>query len=399
MLRRCGLDETASDLLKRDAVPDDRFNRRVLLAIGASGAGGAILAGGALGRGSTGAAAGRTPAANGWYVPADTTRHERTWMSWPSRRDIWGSKLPGVQHDVARIARTVAKYEPVSMIARPRAASRAAAACGGNVRIVPLTNDDLWMRDIGPVFLINGRGGLAGLDLNFNGWGRKQVHVNDARVAREIIDLLNIQRVRAPFVAEGGALETDGHGTAMATESSIVNANRNPGHSKAQITAWIRGYLGVRKLLWVPGIKGQDITDDHIDGLARFVHPGTVVVSQPANPHATNQWAGSERQALRILSHATDAGRRKLHCLVSRESSRIPTGQYPKTFVNVYLNWYLCNGAVLIPAFDDPRADAAARELVADLYPDRAIEQLRIDTLAAGGGGIHCATQQQPAVS
>jgi agmatine deiminase len=370
----------------------------VLLAIGASSAGGAILAGGALARSGRRVAAGRPPAANGWYVPADTSRHERTWMSWPSRRDIWGSQLASAQHDVARIARTVAKYEPVSMVARPREASTAAATCGPNVSIVLLANDDLWMRDIGPVFLINGRGGLAGLDLNFNGWGRKQVHDNDARVAREIIDLLGIRRFRAPFVAERGGLETDGHGTAMATESSIVNINRNPGRSKAQITAWIGNYLGVRKVLWLPGLVGQDITDDHIDSLARFVHPGTVVVSQPADPNATNQWARSERQALGILSNAIDVGHQKLHCLISRESSRIPIGQDPNTFVNVYLNWYLCNGAILIPAFGDPRADAEARERVAHLYPDRAIEQLRIDTIAAGGGSIHCATQQQPAV-
>jgi agmatine deiminase len=358
-----------------------------------------MLARGALGRSVAGAEPAATPATNGWYVPADTSRHDRTWMSWPARRDIWGSRLPGVQHDVARIARTIAKYEPVSMIARPRETSRAAAACGPSVRIVPIANDDLWMRDIGPVFLINGRGGLAGLDLNFSGWGHKQVHVNDARVAHQIIDLLVIERVRAPFVSEGGALETDGHGTAMATASSIVNANRNPGRSRAQITAWIRDYLGVRKVLWVPGLKGQDITDDHIDGLARFVHPGTVVVSQQADPHASNQWAKSERRALRILSNGTDSQRRKLHCLLSYESSRIPPGQDPNTFVNTYVNWYLCNGAVLIPAFDDSRADAAARELVAHLYPDRAVEQLRIDNLAAGGGGIHCATQQQPAVA
>ncbi|HEY6396572.1 MAG TPA: agmatine deiminase family protein [Solirubrobacteraceae bacterium] len=377
-------------------VPTGRLTRRALLAIGVSGAGGAMLAGDALARADGGGESAGTPAASGWYVPADTTRHERTWMSWPARRDIWGSQLPGVQHDVARIARTVAKYEPVSMIARPRETRKAAAACGPSVHIVPMANDDLWMRDAGPVFLINGRGGLAGLDLNFNGWGGKQVHVNDARVARKILDLLGIERVRAPFVAEGGALETDGHGTAMATESSIVNANRNPGHSKAQITSWLRGYLGVRKVVWVPGLKGQDITDDHIDGLARFIHPGRVVVSQPADPHVSNAWARSGRQALRILSAATDAGRHKLHCVVSRESSRIPPGHDPNTFVNTYVNWYACNGAVLIPAFDDPGADTEARELVAHLYPERAVEQLRIDSIAAGGGGIHCATQEQP---
>jgi agmatine deiminase len=150
-------------------------------------------------------------------------------------------------------------------------------------------------------------------------------------------------------------------------------------------------------MLWVPGLKGHDITDDHIDSLARFVRPGTVVVDQPADPRASDAWAVSERQALRILRRSADASGRLMRCRTCRESAAIPPHQNPSLFVNVYVNWYLCNGAVLIPAFGDRRADAAARSLVADLYPSREIVQLRIDSLAEGGGGIHCATQQQPA--
>ena len=339
-----------------------------------------------------------TPRSGGWFVPADHMPHSRTWMAWPARKDIWGAMLPGVRGDVARVARAVARFEPVAMVARPDQAREAARACGTNVEIVQLVNDDLWMRDMGPVFLINGHGGLAGLDLNFNGWGDKQVHPNDARIAREVLALLGVKRFRAPFVSEGGALEADGHGTVMATESSIINPNRNPGQPKGRLTTEICGYLGARKMIWVPGLKGHDITDDHIDSLARFVRPAEVAVDQSASPHATDVWAVSERQALGILRASTDAAGQPLRCLISRESRTIPPRENPNLFVNVYVNWYVCNSAVLIPAFGDRAADNTARSLVAELYPDREVVQLTIDNLAEGGGGIHCVTQQQPAV-
>jgi agmatine deiminase len=153
-------------------------------------------------------------------------------------------------------------------------------------------------------------------------------------------------------------------------------------------------------VLWLPGLVGQDITDDHIDGLARFVRtglPAHVVVDQPADPRASDVWAVSERQSLKLLAGMKDAHGRRLSCLTSRESRTIPAGETPSLFVNVYVNWYTCNGAVLLPAFGDRKADGAARSLVAELYPGRDVVQMRIDTLAEGGGGIHCVTQQEPA--
>lgn len=193
------------------------------------------------------------PAQAGWFAPGEQTPHERTWMAWPARRDIWGRELEGIRHDIASIAKTIVRFEPVALVVRPDQAK----ACGPAVEVLPMVNDDLWMRDIGPVFLINGKGGLAGLDLNFNGWGDKQVHVNDAQIAGKVLDLAGAHRLAAPFVAEGGALEFDGQGTVMATESSIVNANRNPGKTKDQLDAEIRKVLGAQKVLWAPGVGGR----------------------------------------------------------------------------------------------------------------------------------------------
>ena len=390
----------------RQRARPEGLSRRAVLAGGAVTAAGAVAARGqeapSRPRGAAGSihqdrAEAATPRSQGWSAPADHVRHSRTWMAWPAREDIWGRLLPGARRDVAAIARAIARFEPVAMIARPGQAHGAAAACGPAVEIVPLVNDDLWMRDMGPVFLVDGRGGVAGLDMNFNGWGNKQAHRNDARIAREVLARLGLPRFTAPFVAEGGALEVDGQGTVLATESSIINPNRNPGQSKAQLTAAICGCLGARTMIWVPGLRGRDITDDHIDGLARFARPGTVVVDQPADPGAGDAWAVSERQALRILRRSADASGRLLRCRTCRESATIPAHENPSLFVNVYVNWYVCNDAVLIPAFGDRAADAAARSLVTDLYPGREVVQLRIDSLAEGGGGIHCTTQQQPA--
>jgi agmatine deiminase len=384
--------------------PSDRISRRAVLAglaAVASGAAATTLLAEPVA--ASDHVAGRrpavaTPRGEGWFAPGDDARHERTWMAWPARSDIWGSMLPGVRSDVASVARTIAGFEPVAMVARPGQARGAARACGKGVDIVELINDDLWMRDMGPVFLVNGRGGLAGLDLNFNGWGNKQAHADDAQIAREVLGLLGVRRFTAPFVSEGGALVTDGRGTVMATESSIINPNRNPGMSRARLTTDICDYLGARKMIWVPGLRGHDITDDHIDGLARFTHGPEVVVDQPADPHASDAWAVSERQALRVLRRSANASGQPLRCQISQESKTIPPHFDPQSFVNVYVNWYVCNGAVLVPKFGDPHADAAARHMVSCLYPHREVVQLAIDNLAEGGGGIHCVTQQQPAV-
>ena len=269
---------------------DPDLTRRAVLVRGAGAFAGASVAGGLWAAANAGAA---TPSGQGWYAPADHRAHSRTWMAWPARRDVWGDVLRSVRSDVARVARAIADYEPVSMVARPDQAAGAAAACGPRVDIVQLVNDDLWMRDMGPIFLVNDRGDLAGLDLNFNGWGNKQVHRNDAKIAGEVLRLLGVPRFVAPFVSEGGALEVDGEGTVMATEVRSSTPTATPARSRALLTREILAYLGARKLLWVPGLKGHDITDDHIDGLARFVKPAKVVVDQPADPNATDGWAKS----------------------------------------------------------------------------------------------------------
>ncbi|MGF1430715.1 agmatine deiminase family protein [Kitasatospora sp. LaBMicrA B282] len=328
-------------------------------------------------------------------VPGDDVPHVRTWMSWPSRKSVWGRQLRGVQQDIALIARTVARYEPVVMCA-PDAYSvdEARSHCGGSVTVIDsIPTDDLWMRDTAPVFRRDGRGGLEAVGLNFNGWGRKQVHADDAYVAEGIARLNRQPFHRAEFVGEGGAIETDGDGTVLATESSLVNKNRNRGMSRAEIEAAVLDAYGAVKMIWVPGIKGKDITDDHIDVTSRFVRPGTVLVQLPPNGR-TDVWARDAREQFAILAGETDARGRRLE--VIRVDGPDTVRSRNKDFVDSYLNFHLVNGAVITAQFGDPVKDAAAARTLAAAFPGREVVQLDVDRLMAGGGGIHCSTMHEP---
>ncbi|MGP3689905.1 agmatine deiminase family protein [Streptomyces sp. IBSNAI002] len=329
-------------------------------------------------------------------VPLDDVRHARTWMAWPSSRTIWGRDLAGVQQDIALIARTAARYEPVLMCAADEsAAATARARCGSAVTVISsIPVDDLWMRDSGAVFRLDGAGAMDAIGLNFNGWGGKQTHRKDAKVARLLAAHESLPFTVADFVGEGGAVETDGDGTVMATESSLVNKNRNPGLSRAQVEAKVLAAYGADKMIWAPGIKGQDITDDHIDVTSRFVRPGVVMVQVPP-PERTDIWAKDARQQLAILSAATDAKGRRLQ-VIRVDGPRNPRSDSPD-FVDSYLNFHLVNGAVITSQFGDQATDAGARQALAAAFPGRTVVQLDVDRLMGGGGGIHCSTMQQPA--
>lgn len=330
-------------------------------------------------------------------MPAEWLPHTRTFMAWPALEEVWGSQLPAVRQDIANVAKAVAGFEPVVLMARSDQADQARQMCGSSVEVIELAVDDLWARDTGPTF-VTGPQGLSGVDLNFNGWGGKQTHADDALVARNLLDRYGIPRVQAPLTGEGGALEVDGDGTLMATESSWVNANRNPGRSRDQIEADLKELLGVGKVLWIQGVAGQDITDCHIDALARFAEPGVVVLHRPAPDTPPDVWSQASDQALQVLGSATDAKGRKLRVVELTEPDPTRTEGQGKDFLATYLNFYVVNGGVIAPKFGDQSADDRAAGILADLHPGRQVVQVSINAVAAGGGGIHCATQQQPAV-
>ncbi|MEJ8279285.1 agmatine deiminase family protein [Pseudonocardia spirodelae] len=339
--------------------------------------------------GAAGGTAGAAP------MPDEGAPHARTWMAFGAEADIWGADLlPRVRDELATIATTIARFEPVSMLARPDEAALARSLVGPGVEVVECEIDDLWIRDTGPVFVRDGGTG-AGVDLNFNGWGGKQEHDRDAGVARFVAGRAGTAVVTTELVMEGGGLEVDGEGTAVVTESCVLNANRNPGWSRADVEHELGRLFGVTTVIWLPGIAGHDITDGHTDFYARFAGPGVVVAALDDDPGSFDH--DVTRRHLDILRSATDARGRPLRVETLTAPSVLRAEDAGEDFAAGYVNFYVCNGAVVAPRFGDPDTDPAARATLERLFPDREVVQLDIDAIAAGGGGIHCATQQEPA--
>ncbi|MFE3402751.1 agmatine deiminase family protein [Streptomyces anulatus] len=360
-----------------------------VLALGATACGPDDSASGTVGTGSDRASEGAR------RFGAEWDSHARTFMSWPALESVWAEDLPYVREDIARIARAIAEYEYVVMLARPDQQKAAQRACGSQVEVIPLAVDDMWARDTVPVFVEEG-GEVIGVDFNFNGWGDKQEHTNDARVGRTLLTEYGIPRVEAPLVAEGGSFETDGEGTLLITESSIVNENRNPGLSRDDIEADLIETLGVDKVVWLKGVRGEDITDAHVDSLVRFTAPGVVLLDQAFPGTPPDSWSRAADQARAVLSKATDARGRRFEVidLPQPDLDRI-TGE-GDDFVSTYANFYVANDSVFMPRFGDRKADDRARGILREQFPDRDIVPVVIDTVASGGGGIHCATHDQP---
>ncbi|MFE3192958.1 agmatine/peptidylarginine deiminase [Nocardia sp. NPDC059240] len=330
-----------------------------------------------------------------WVMPDEGTAHKRTWMAFGASEAIWGAQLlPQVRKDLATIATTISRFEPVSMLVRQDELDMARNLLGGaNVELIAADLDDLWMRDTGPVF-VKGNGTKAGVDFNFNGWGGKQQHRRDSKVATFVDGRAGVETVHTDLVLEGGGLEVDGEGTAIITESCVLNNNRNKGWKKSDVEAELEHLLGIKKVIWLPGIAGHDITDGHTDFYARFAGPGVVVAGLDNNEESFDY--DVTRKHLDILHNATDAQGRPLQV----ETLEAPTDLRYKgagdDFAAGYINFYVCNGGVIAPEFGDPETDTAAASTLRRLFPDRHVVQINIDAIAAGGGGIHCTTQQEP---
>lgn len=339
--------------------------------------------------------------------PAEWETHLRTFMVWPQSEEIWSEELlPGVRKDIAAIANAIVSFEPVVMLADPTQVAMAQSMMDSRVTVVGMPVDDLWARDTLPVFVLKTRSGLAfgretleGVIFNFNGWGNKQIHTNDALVAKRVVEMYNISSVTAQIVAEGGSFETDGKGTLLVTKSSLVNTNRNT-KSQDQIEMELKKDLGVKKVIWFDGVKGQDITDAHVDCLVRFVRPGVVVINRPFPGSAPDVWSISSDQALIVLNSSTDVDGNRFQVidLVEPDPDVIITTGNLKTFLSSYVNFLIGNGFVIIPAFGDPGADMKAVTTIQGLFPGRQVLSVLITTLASGGGGIHCATHDEPKV-
>ncbi|MEL7186658.1 MAG: agmatine deiminase family protein, partial [Pseudomonadota bacterium] len=288
-------------------------------------------------------------------------------------------------------ANAIAQFEPVKMCVPPHKLEEATALLGNGVEIVEMRIDDSWARDSGPNFLVGGDQ-LAGSDWIFNAWGNKyQPFDQDALMGRRILEFAGAKRFDSWLVAEGGGVTVDGEGTVITTESCFLNKNRNPDRTREEIEAELCRTLGAEKVIWIPGDPEETETDGHVDGIAAFIEPGRVLVEINRDKTDPHYPVGVKNTA--ALRNQTDAKGRKL------ELEFIQEGSYHDDVWNggcsSYINSYLANGGVVVPSYGYDH-DHEAVETYERLYPDRKVVQVAIESLALGGGGVHCVTQQQP---
>ena len=349
-----------------------------------------LLRGGALGMMSLSGHA-HAETGSGFYVPSEEAPHQRTFMQWPVNRSVHPDPvfLDMVQQTIADVANAIAEFEPVTMLVAQGDHARARRKLAAAVELWDIPTEDLWCRDSGPIFVVNGQGDLAISHIQFNGWGEKQVNLRDRQIAARVAERLGLPLRPAGLVGEAGGVEQDGHGLLLAHESSWVNDNRNPGLSRVEIERRLLAAYGAERMIWSAGVWGEDITDYHIDSLARFTGPGRVLINLPDNIDISDPFhAAAAETHDRLVAAGLD-----VEVIPEPVRRRVPSID----FVASYANYYVCNGAVIAAQFGDRGTDQIAIDALARHYPGREIVTLNVDTLGEMGGGIHCATQQMPA--
>ena len=328
-------------------------------------------------------------------MPAEWEPHSRCWMAWPCRDEVWGEQMDAARTAYADVARAIADFEPVTLVCNPSDVAEASLTLGNGtaIDVVSMEIDDSWLRDSGPTFLLDRNGHLAGAHWRFNAWGQKyQPYSRDAVVAKRILKHVGARRFRAPFVLEGGAIHVDGEGTVLTTEQCLLNPNRNPDITKAQVEQNLRDWLGVSTVIWLPEGIEDDETDGHVDEIACFVRPGVVLALSTDDKSDGN--FDTLQTNLDILRSAKDAKGRPLQVIEVPQPAR--QEHNGKRLSLSYVNFYIANGGIVMPAFDVAEDERAFR-IIRDAFPNRHVVQVHARDIFLGGGGIHCITQQQPA--
>lgn len=323
---------------------------------------------------------------------ADWHEHSCCYLAWAVHPE-WGRSARDVKAELRRVIATIAEYEPVRLLAPPDQIYEAKRqSFGPNVEIIEAPVDDIWMRDILPTFGQRGNE-IVAMDWNFNGWGstrRRRARPGDSLGKKFAF---GDERVSAPFVAEGGALITDGKGTIVTTRSCLLNRNRNKRATAIDIEAGLRS-LGGRRVIWLEGDDTEQITSGHVDGYVMFGESGEVLVEGESG---TGRAADAVRaRDIEALRSSTDADGNSLKVrIVAPPRDRFLSGK-GALFAPAYLNAYVANGAVITGRFGDDRRDESARLALQTAFPGRQVRMIEINHIAAGGGGVRCLTQPVP---
>jgi len=357
-----------------------------------------------------------TPRADGYAMPAEWAPHARVWMMWPRRPDVWREAARPAQAAFAAVANAISEFEPVTMGIAAVAEPAARAQLSSAVELFIVDSDDAWMRDIGPTFVKHLAGEVRAVDWQFNAWGGgggglyASWQADDA-VAGAVAATLGVQRYRAPFVLEGGAIHVDGEGTCLTTEECLLNPNRNPHLSRADIEALLADYLGIERVLWLGRGVFEDETDGHVDNLCCFLRPGVVALTW-TDDESDPQCAISRAAATR-LGEYRDARGRRLEVIKVPQPRAMPVRNAAEAAGLVarpgslrraagarlaasYVNFLLVNGGLIVPSFGDEH-DARAAAVLAEQFAGRVVRSVPGREILLGGGCVHCITQQQPA--
>ena len=329
----------------------------------------------------------------GLRMPAEWAPHERTLIAWPAREDAWrGATIEQAREVHAQVVAAAAAFEPVTLVADPAHAEGARRrVTAENVELLELPLDDSWLRDSGPLIVSGPDGRRAGIDFRFNAWGEAFApYDKDADVARRLLEHLGIERFASPLVLEGGSIAVDGTGRLVTTEQCLLNPTRNPLLQREEIERELSVHLGVERIVWLGhGLVEDADTDGHVDNVCAFLAPRRVLAQTTADADDPNH-GRLEENARRLRDAGIELERFDL----------LPRATRPDGGVVAipYLNFYLCNGAAIVPLGEqDPDMDAEALSRLRALLPGREIVGVPGRTLAFGGGGVHCITQQVPA--
>lgn len=351
-----------------------------------------------------------TPIDDGFRMPGEFEPHAGCWMLWPERPDVWRENGRPAQAAFIEVASAIAQFEPVWMGVSAASYAIAHAQLPPSVELIELDYNDAWMRDNGPTFVVNDAGQVRGIDWDFNAWGGLyQDWKADDRLASQVLGLRGYGRYKTNLVMEGGAIDVDGQGTLIVTEQSLLDPSRNPGRSRDEVEAVLRRTLNVQKVIWIAEGVHADETNGHIDNLCCFVRPGVVALTwtdDEDDPQYPISLAAFEQ-----LSREVDASGRPLQVIkihqptpmhfTAAESAGLVSlpGSQPRPpqqrLAGSYINYYVANGGVIVPQFND-RFDTAALETIQTLFPDRKVVGVYAREILLGGGNIHCITQQQP---
>jgi agmatine deiminase len=350
-------------------------------------------------------------------MPGEFETHAQTWMLWPERPDNWRLGAKPAQRAWVAVASAIASFEPVTVGVNHDQFENARNLLPADIRVIELSSNDAWARDCGPTFVVNDAGCVRVVDWEFNAWGGLYDGLyfpwdKDDMVARKIAELERLDRYRAPLVLEGGSIHVDGQGTVITTEECLLSPGRNPQLSRPDIEGYLRDYLGVEKVIWLPRGIDPEETNGHVDDVACFVRPGLVLAGVTDDKE---DWRFELlEENLSILENATDAQGRPLRVEtvpmpaimelteaevegVDSAEGSIPRRVGDKTAAS-YLNFLVVNGGVIMPVFDDPN-DVVAKEKLEAAFPERKVVTVPGREIVLGGGNVHCITQQQPAAS